>query len=149
MKINELISITNAKVLFSGDLEQDVQISTDTRTIQFGDFYLPLKGANFDGEDYIKEALDKGAIGAFCTKPHRKLKEKPLLLQVSNTLEAYLKLANHKRKEKNYTVVAVTGSSGKTTTKELLASTLSAKFKVHKTNLLFHFHNIFHNLLVH
>lgn len=135
MKINELISITNAKVLFSGDLEQEVRISTDTRTIQFGDFYLPLKGAKFDGENYIKEALDKGAIGAFCTKPHPELVEKPLLLQVPDTLEAYLKLANNKRKEKDYTVIAVTGSSGKTTTKELIAATLSSKFKVYKTNL--------------
>lgn len=135
MKIDELISITNAKVLFSGDLEQDVRISTDTRTIQFGDFYLPLKGAKFDGEEYIKEALDKGAIGAFCTKTHPELKEKPLLLQVPDTLEAYLKLANHKRKEKDYTVIAITGSSGKTTTKELVAATLGSKYKVYKTQL--------------
>lgn len=128
MKIKEIIEATGAKVLQKTDEELEVRISTDTRTIQAGDFYLPLKGASFDGEKFINQALEKGAVGAFCTGDNG-------TFQVNDTLEAYLQLANYRRKKLNFTVVAITGSSGKTTTKELVASTLSAKFKTFKTPL--------------
>ena len=132
MKISELILATNAKIFGSYDEDLDVRISTDTRTIQKGDFYLPLKGASFDGEKFISQALEKGAIGAFCT-------EKPDLngcfLQVPDTLVAYLQIANYRRNKLNLQVVAITGSSGKTTTKEIVASTLESKYKVFKTPL--------------
>ena len=133
MKVRDLIEAANAEVLSGNiDLEKDVTISTDTRTIKQGDFYLPLKGASFDGEKFIAQALEKGAAGAFCTK---ECETNGFLLKVSDTLEAYLKLANFRRRKQNFTVVAVTGSSGKTTTKELVASTLSEKFKTFKTPL--------------
>lgn len=128
MKIKELIKATNAKVIKEIDENLEVNLSTDTRTIKDGDFYLPLKGASFDGEKFIPQALEKGAIGAFCTGIDGNL-------QVENTLTAYLELANYRRKKLNFKVVAITGSSGKTTTKELVASTLSAKFKTFKTPL--------------
>ena len=128
MKIKELIKATNAKVIKEIDENLEVNISTDTRTIKDGDFYLPLKGVSFDGEKFISQALEKGAVGAFCTGNDGNL-------QVENTLTAYLELANYRRKKLNFKVVAITGSSGKTTTKELVASTLSAKFKTFKTPL--------------
>lgn len=105
------------------------EISTDTRTIKKGDLYLPLKGANFDGEDFCDKAIDAGAAGCFYTK------EKPseLAIKVSDTLETYLKLANYKRRKLNPIVIGVTGSSGKTTTKEMIASVVSEKFKTQKT----------------
>ena len=128
MKIRELIDATGAKVLRECDLEQEVRISTDTRTIQSGDFYLPLKGASFDGEKFIEQALAKGAVGTFCTGNGG-------TLQVKDTREAYLQLANYRRRKLDFTVVAITGSSGKTTTKELVAATLSEKFRTFKTPL--------------
>ena len=128
MQIIELIEATGAKVLAEVDKDLDVKISTDTRTIQKGDFYLPLKGASFDGEKFINQAFEKGAIGAFCTGDNG-------TLQVKDTLTAYLQLANYRRKKLNFTVVAITGSSGKTTTKELAASVLSEKFRTFKTPL--------------
>ena len=140
MKISELIEATNAKVLREPEEDLEVRISTDTRTIQKGDFYLPLKGASFDGEKFIQQALDKGAAGAFCTTSPFALREldgkrAQALLQVDDTLKTYLKLANYRRNKLNFTVVAVTGSSGKTTTKELTAAVLSEKFKTFKTPL--------------
>ena len=165
MKISELILATNAKVFGSFDKDLDVRISTDTRTIQKGDFYLPLKGASFDGEKFIDQALEKGAVGAFCTDINslskgedsqnipRPLREReeflteqsevrnsgeglfPIYLQVPDTLIAYLQLANYRRNKLNLQVVAITGSSGKTTTKEIVASTLESKYKVFKTPL--------------
>ena len=128
MKIRDLIAATNAKVLKDIDENLDVKISTDTRTISKGDFYLPLKGASFDGEKFIEQALEKGAVGAFSTGTNG-------THQVEDTLKAYLELANWRRNKLNFKVVAITGSSGKTTTKELVASALSEKFKTFKTPL--------------
>lgn len=135
MKLSEIAKITNAVVLSDFEKDLDVKISTDTRTIEAGDFYLPLKGASFDGENYITQAIDKGAIGAFCTQVHPELKNDIALFKVENTLEAYMQLANYRRNLLDFKVVAITGSSGKTTTKEIVASTLSAKFKTFKTPL--------------
>lgn len=70
MKIKELIEATGAKVLTEVDKDLDVKISTDTRTIQKGDFYLPLKGASFDGEKFINQAFEKGGTGTFVTDNH-------------------------------------------------------------------------------
>ena len=129
MRIKDLIKITNAKVLNKNiNLESEVCISTDTRTIKNGDVYLPLKGANFDGEKFINQAKEKGAIASFCTNNEGDF-------QVKDTLIAYLQLANFERKKRNFIVVAITGSSGKTTTKELVASTLSEKYNTFKTPL--------------
>ena len=133
MKIRDLLLATDIeKKLEEDKLELDVRISTDTRTIQKGDFYLPLKGASFDGENFIQQAIEKGAIGYFCTKDND---VKALQIKVPDTLKAYLQLANYRRKKLNSTVVAITGSSGKTTTKELVASVLSEKYKTFKTPL--------------
>lgn len=132
MRLSELIKITNAKVYGNYDKDLDVSISTDTRTIENGDFYLPLKGASFDGEKFITQAFEKGAIGAFCTQ---RPETEGLFLEVPDTLIAYLQLANYRRNKLNLNVVAITGSSGKTTTKEIVASTLESKYKVFKTPL--------------
>ena len=134
MKIEELAKAVGAKILTKDfDKNTETNISTDTRTIKKGDFYLPLKGANFDGEKFIQQAMEKGAIGAFCTKIPENTDG--IFIEVPDTLTAYLQLANYQRKKRNYTVVAITGSSGKTTTKELVASTLASKYKVFKTPL--------------
>ena len=138
MKIRELIEATGVNIGVGvnkaeyPDLDLEVNISTDTRTIKPGDFYLPLKGASFDGEKFIGQAVEKGAIGAFCTKDNNL---NAFLLKVPDTLTAYLQLANYRRNKLNPTVVAITGSSGKTTTKELVASVLSEKYKTFKTPL--------------
>ena len=136
MNLRDIIKATNAKVndrLLTDDiLNKEVKISTDTRTIRNGDLYLPLKGANFDGEKFIEQAFTKGAIGTFSTTFSE---SDNIILQVDDTLTAYLQLANFRRNKLNPKVVAVTGSSGKTTTKELVASVLEIKFKTFKTPL--------------
>ena len=134
MKISELIKATGAKVFGNINEDLEVNISTDTRTIKEGDFYLPLKGASFDGEEFLDQAFEKGAVGAFCTQEVSKFENK-ILLKVPDTLIAYLQLANYLRNQLNLTVVAITGSSGKTTTKEIVSATLESKYKVFKTPL--------------
>ncbi|MBQ7126464.1 hypothetical protein IJO12_05205 [bacterium] len=139
MKLSEIIQATDAKIIGNVDLESEIKISTDTRTIENGDLYLPLKGANFDGEKFVEQAFEKGAIGAFCTTDNifldLVLEKEKFLLQVPDTLIAYLQLANFRRNKLNPKVVAITGSSGKTTTKEIIASVLETKYKVFKTPL--------------
>ena len=139
MKIKELIHATGADVNGNQNLDLDVNISTDTRTIKCGDFYLPLKGASFDGEKFINQAIEKGAIGTFYTTEAAisSLGEQSNIsfLKVPDTLTAYLQLANYRRKNLNPIVVAITGSSGKTTTKELVATVLNEKYKTFKTPL--------------
>ncbi len=122
-KSEEIECAVGAKVNIEGEFE----ISTDTRTIKKGDLYLPLKGANFDGEAFCDKALEAGASACFCTKDMQNG------IKVDDTLTAYLQIANFARRKYNPKVVGVTGSSGKTTTKEMIYSVVSEKFKTHKT----------------
>ena len=125
--VEELKKATNAEI--KGHINGEFDISTDTRTIKKGDLYLPLKGANFDGESFCAKAIEAGAAGCFCTKDCCS----EFSLKVPDTLKAYLQIANFAREKYNPIVVGITGSSGKTTTKEMVYSVLSEKFKTHKT----------------
>ena len=68
MREDEIVKASGAEVLKSHAKDIDYCISTDTRTIKEGDLYLPLNGANFDGEKFIADALQKGAAGYFTTQ---------------------------------------------------------------------------------
>lgn len=133
-KKEELIEATGAKILFDNNSKNtEFSISTDTRTIKNGDIYLPLKGANFDGENFIDKAISAGAKAYFTTADEVYYSGADLVLKVENTLNAYLKLARCYRHKINPITAAITGSSGKTTTKEIMYSVLSQKFKTCKT----------------
>lgn len=109
--------------------ETPVRVWTDTRTLVQGDFFLPLKGANFDGHDYLDTAFANGVVGAFVSvawlDKNPAFQKHPSLLVVPDPLEAYLNLARFHRRRCAAKVIAVTGSSGKTTVKELLFAALS------------------------
>ena len=132
MKLEEIISASGAQVIKTIETIDNIEISTDTRTIKKGDFYLPLKGANFDGENFLDKAIESGAIGCFITRDDYPENAK-IVLKVSDTLETYLKLANFYRHKISPKVVAITGSSGKTTTKEMVFAVLKEKFNTVKT----------------
>jgi len=131
-RLEEILNATNAKVIKNETSAVEFNISTDTRTIKEGDFYLPLKGASFDGENFLDKAFEQGAGGCFITRDEFPQNAK-LILKVEDTKEAYLQLANYKRKKLNPKVIAITGSSGKTTTKEIVYSVVKEKFNTHKT----------------
>ena len=134
MKFNEkeIITACGAEVLKGLGCEDEFVISTDTRSIKEGEIYLPLKGETFDGEKFISQALEKGAAGYFTTSGEV-FENSKVVFKVENTLTAYLQLARYLRRKINPKTVAITGSSGKTTTKEMVYSVLSQKFKTHKT----------------
>lgn len=97
-------------------------INRDSRTIKPGEVYIALKGENFDGHDFIKQAQDKGAIAAIVSKS---IDTSLPLLKVADTRLALGKIATLRRNNLDLPVVAITGSCGKTTTKSLLAAILS------------------------
>ena len=134
-KLDEIINCTGARVLHQKDLTGEFEISTDTRKLEKGNIYLPLRGENYDGHNFIDKALEIGARGYFTQDKFKVNKNADFVLHVENSLVAYLKLANYIRNKINPKVIAITGSSGKTTTKEMLFSVLSTTYKTHKTYL--------------
>ncbi|MBB3107569.1 UDP-N-acetylmuramoyl-tripeptide--D-alanyl-D-alanine ligase [Psychrobacter luti] len=96
------------------------RIATDTRTIKTGDIFLALTGDNFDGHDYIATAIEQGAVAAIVSRP---ISADIAQLVINDTRLALGQLAAYRRQQhKNLTVIAITGSSGKTTCKEMLGS---------------------------
>ncbi len=131
--IEEIEKASSAKILHLADgIDGKFEISTDTRTIKNGDIYLPLKGANFDGESFCDKSIELGAVGCFVTKDTYP-KDAKVVFKVDNTLIAYLSIARFIRRKYSPKTIAITGSSGKTTTKEMVYSVVSEKFKTQKT----------------
>jgi UDP-N-acetylmuramoyl-tripeptide--D-alanyl-D-alanine ligase len=116
------------------------RISKDTRTLQAGDLYLALRGGNFDGNAFVAAAIERGAAAAMVDAEVEAPAGFPLI-RVADSLIALQKLADAWRDRLNLRVVGVTGSSGKTSTKEFAAGVLGAGFRVNKTvgNLNNHF----------
>jgi UDP-N-acetylmuramoyl-tripeptide--D-alanyl-D-alanine ligase len=108
-------------------------ISTDTRSIAPGSLFVALRGANFDGHAYLAQAAQAGATAAVVSNAEN-APEGMTLFVVPNTLHALGRLARHRRRALGGRVVAVAGSNGKTTTKELLRAVLSQTFRVHATD---------------
>lgn len=106
-------------------------ISTDTRTIQENDLFFCLKGANFDGNKFASEAIEKGARYVVIDNATYTIEGKTLL--VDDVLTTLQQLANFHRKQFSIPIIGITGSNGKTTTKELIAHLLSQSFRVLST----------------
>ncbi|TVY09599.1 UDP-N-acetylmuramoyl-tripeptide--D-alanyl-D-alanine ligase [Paenibacillus cremeus] len=117
---------TPADLMISG-------VSKDTRTIGAGNLYVPLIGESFDGHDFVSDAIEKGATAALWQIDHADAPVGVPLVIVDDTLGALQRLAKAYRRELAVRIVGVTGSNGKTTTKDMTAAVLSTGFQVHKT----------------
>ena len=106
-------------------------VSTDTRNLPAGCVFFALHGANFDGNKFAKQALEQGASLAVIDNPEYALNDGTML--VPNTLLALQDLARAWRRELGLPIIGITGTNGKTTTKELLATVLSTKYNIHYT----------------
>jgi UDP-N-acetylmuramoyl-tripeptide--D-alanyl-D-alanine ligase len=126
--VDDLAKITQGKLIQKQD-SFVYGISTDSRTVQQGDLFIPLKGENFDGHDYIEQVVAKGAGCAFISQ-NMKAPVKMSLIKVPDTLKALQDVAAHYRKAHPFKIVGITGSNGKTTTKFFTEKILSQQFKV-------------------
>jgi len=123
-------SYDSLEELYKVLIEKGFRIKTNSKQIIEGDIFWALKGNNYDGNDFVEEALNKGAILAIAEKNKKKLNN---VIVVNDSLKTLQKVANYHRNILNVKIIGITGSNGKTTTKELVASVLSQKFKVLKT----------------
>lgn len=111
--------------------QQYPAVQTDTRKLQPGEIYFALSGANFDGNAFAEQALEKGAAYAVIDNPAYAKGDRYIV--VEDALNALQQLALHHRRQFKIPFIAITGSNGKTTTKELVATVLSSKFKTYAT----------------
>lgn len=117
------------------------RISTDSRTIKKGELFVALRGENFDGHKFIEATAKAGAGGALVDlKWNGKVPAKFAIIRAEDTLLAYQNLAANYRKALSIKVLAITGSNGKTSTKDFAASVLGRKFRVTKTQGNFNNH---------
>ena len=139
-KIRELIKAVSGKVI-QGDQNCLIKrISIDSRTLIPGDLFFAIIGPNFDGHDFISEAFGKGAVGAVICKDastlqqNEQIDKNKIIIEVKNTLFALQDWSKHYKDKFNTFNICVTGSNGKTTTKEIIAHILSQKFPLLKTS---------------
>ncbi|MDI6704456.1 MAG: UDP-N-acetylmuramoyl-tripeptide--D-alanyl-D-alanine ligase [bacterium] len=134
LSINEIVNSCNG-TLISGSIDQRIEgISIDSRTIKPGDLFIALKGENFDGHDFIKSSFRKGGVGAIVSKSGDYEKTDKVIIKVEDTLTCLQRIAEYYRKRFTLKVIGITGSSGKTTTKEMIATLLSKRYSVLKSH---------------
>ncbi|MYC27564.1 MAG: UDP-N-acetylmuramoyl-tripeptide--D-alanyl-D-alanine ligase [Nitrospira sp. SB0662_bin_26] len=139
---DEVLAATGGTLL-KGTTGRPVQrVCTDSRKVRKGDLFVALKGARFDGHRFIDEVFTRGAYGVVVEAFPRRAKvakpvqarSVPFVVKVADSLKAYQDLATFHRARFDIPVVAVTGSNGKTTTKEMVAKTLSQRWRLKKTS---------------
>lgn len=135
MTLEELLHATKGTLL--GEYkEQNTQIrsvETDSRALKDGSLFIPLIGERFDAHDFLDMALSGGAAGCLTMRVPERVQPGKFYIQVEDTQKALGDLASYYRKKFPIPYVAITGSVGKTTTKEMVASVLGVKYKVLKT----------------
>ncbi|MDM5329335.1 UDP-N-acetylmuramoyl-tripeptide--D-alanyl-D-alanine ligase [Neobacillus sp. CF12] len=130
-QISDMIPVENEITSFA-DIEI-TGVSIDSRKIESGNLFIPFKGENSDGHKYVEDSLKKGASAALWQSDVPNPPTHLPILIVDNCLGALQELAREYRKQLQVKVVGITGSNGKTTTKDMTASLLSTAYKVQKT----------------
>ncbi|MDP2939393.1 MAG: UDP-N-acetylmuramoyl-tripeptide--D-alanyl-D-alanine ligase [Candidatus Omnitrophota bacterium] len=137
-KVGEILKATGEKLIQGNKDCHFLGISIDSRTIRPGELFLAIKGNNFDGHNFINEAIRKSARGIVISRNKSFSAAKNLvIIRVKDTTKALGDIARYNRERFNIPLVAITGSNGKTTTKEMLAFVLEKRFKVLKAMATF------------
>lgn len=143
LNFSELLEGLQGEVLVEGKNKEFNILSTDTRKLEKNNIFLALKGENFNGNKYVKQAFDKGASIVVIDEvlfDLEQFKDKGTIIKVNDGNDALLSLAKFYREKLKLKVIGVTGSCGKTSTKDLVAAFLSEKYKVFKTKGNFNNH---------
>ncbi len=130
LRVEDIIKAASGKIICS-DSNMFTGISIDSRTIKEGELFLALRGSRFDGHNFLNEALKRGRGAIVNFQPAGAVKDKTIIY-VNDTLKAFHEIARYMRLKRAIPVIGITGSNGKTTTKELIASILSARYTVLK-----------------
>lgn len=133
LKLREILKAIDGE-LIKGNLETDIySISTDSRKIKEGDLFIPIIGEKYDGHDFISDVLNKGAKGIIFSKEINLniLRNNNFAIRVKDTLKALQDLASYYRDKKEFKVIAITGSSGKTSTKYFTVSLFKDLIPLH------------------
>lgn len=138
LTIKEIIEVTKGELIQGNPNLICKNFSKDTRTIEKGDTYIAIKGEKFDGNLFWKQALEKGADCVIVSdiqyeEEDLKTFKNKTILKVGDTLKALYEIARLKRNFYQIPVIAITGSVGKTSTKDIIASVVSQKYKTLKT----------------
>lgn len=136
--VKDILKICNGKLICGNKDEICENFSKDTRQINNGDIYLGIKGEKFNGSIFYKDALENGAKGCILQDIEINQEEintykNKFIIIVDNVVEALQKIAKYKRSLYNIPVIGITGSVGKTSTKDIIASVMSKKYNVLKT----------------
>jgi UDP-N-acetylmuramoyl-tripeptide--D-alanyl-D-alanine ligase len=130
MTVEDILTATGGRVI-SSNSHAFTGIAIDSRTIREGELFVALKGSRSDGHNFVGAALEKGNGALVSLEQIAPVKNKTIIF-VHDTLKALQDIARHMRSKRDIPVVAVTGSNGKTTTKELIASILGTQYRVLK-----------------
>lgn len=135
MSIREILEAVDGALLGGDDdLELSIdRVETDSRTIHPGSLFVPIIGEQFDGHAYINAALEGGAAACFTARERENYLPGKVYIKVKDTRRALRLLGRHYRQKFSIPVVAVAGSVGKTTTKDMIAAVLGERYKVLKT----------------
>ena len=136
--LKDILKVTNGKLIIGKEEEICEDFCRDSREIKENDIYLGIKGETINGSIFFEEAFEKGAKGAILqdieiTKEQIQKYENKFIIIVKNTIEAMQQIAEYKRNLYNIPVIAITGSVGKTSTKDMVASVVSKQFNTLKT----------------
>ncbi len=136
MSMDEILKGINGELILDGkDYDYDT-IETDTRKLQKNSIFIALKGENFNGNDFILDSIEKGSTICIVSEIKFNIEEISngvSIIKVEDTKKALLDLAETYRNKLNIKIVGITGSTGKTSTKDIVAAFLSSKYKVFKT----------------
>ena len=141
LSIFQIAEFAGAGVSSGDDKSFIDKISTDSRTLKRGELFVALRGENFDGHNFVESAAKAGAAGAIVDSTWKgKVPENFALILAEDPLQAYQNLAASYRRSLSLKVVAITGSNGKTSTKDFAAAVLARRFRVTKTEGNFNNH---------
>lgn len=129
----QICEMVEGKLIYGKDEEMIEGVSTDSRKISDGCLFIPLVGEHFNGHNYASEAIAKGAHAILWSAKEGSPPAGVPAIEVEDTLIALQKLAASYRNQLSVRVIGITGSNGKTTTKDMVASILSTTYRVHKT----------------
>ncbi len=132
MSLTEVVEATHGRLLQGSRDAAFTQMFTDSREVRPGGLFVALRGEQHDGHVFIPQAVERGAAGIVCERPPQGI-EGAAVVQVEDTRQALFDITAERLSRQSVPIVAITGSAGKTTTKDLIAHVLGRRLRVHKS----------------